>query len=342
MNTKSKIFFFLIIFLWLGTAGVAYFFFAQKEKIRNEYIQAKQNFATEKNRLNKRLFSIGEEIKSLNTEKEKLQTERKDLQAEIKKVFQDIKRKEKEYKALGRKYESALAKQNSLVGQLKKIIGEKIVLKKELENLRSEPFLAKILEEKTRLTLAQENWEKEKQELVQALTKKLLAQEKERFSLEKRLTELKQSLEIAQRDKQKLRKQIADIVKLFKQNLEKISEVKSAKQLSDEITRIKDSLAFKLKGIELPAIVVRAEKPIQIQEVSTVKGEIVQVNKQHNFVIINLGINKGSKEGDLLGIYQDRQKIGEIRIIELREEVSAADIVDSKKEIRVGDEVVPR
>ncbi len=339
MNTKSKIFFFLIIFLWIGTTGIAYLFFTQKEKIRNEYIQVKQNFAAEKNRLDKRLSLAGNEIKALSTEKEKLQTERKDLQAEIKKIFQDIKRKEKECKTLERKYESVFAKQNSLAGQLKKIIGEKIVLKKEIKDLHSEPFLAKILEEKTRMALAREDWREEKGKLVQALTKKLLAQEKKKFSLEERLNELKQSLEIAQRDKQKLKKQITNIVKLFKQNLEKISKVRSAKQLSDEITRIKDSLAFELKGVELPTVVVRAEKPIQIQEISTVKGEIVQVNKQHNFVIIDLGINKGFKKGALLGVYRDRQKIGGIRIIELREGVSAADIVDSKKEIRVGDEV---
>lgn len=355
MNTKSRLFFFLVIFLWIGTAGVAYFFFAQKEKIRNEYIQAKQNFAVEKDRLNERLSSSENEIKVLNAEKEKLKTEREDLQAEIKKIFRDIKRKKKEYKDIEQKYKSALAKQDSLSKQLKKTIGEKIVLKKEIENLRSEPFLAKILEEKTRLTLAQEDWKKEKEKLVQALTKKLLAQEKKKFSLEERLNELKQSLEVAQRDKQKLRKQIASIVKLFEQNLEKISEVKSAKQLSDEITRIKDSLAFGLKGIELPTVVVRAEKPTQIQQTSTIeeagtirkkiaqiRGEIIQINKQHNFVIIDLGINKGFKKGALLAVYRDGQKIGEIRIIELRKEVSAADIVDSKKEIKIGDEVVPR
>ncbi|OQX52899.1 MAG: hypothetical protein B5M48_04395 [Candidatus Omnitrophica bacterium 4484_213] len=355
MNTKNKLFFFLIIFLWLATGGVAYLFFAQKEKIEDEYIRAKQNFTAERDRLKKRLSSSENEIRVLTAEKEKLKTEKEGLEAEIKKISQDIKHKEKEYKTLERRYQSTLAKQESLSKQLKKIIGEKIVLKKELENLRSEPFLAKILEEKTRLTLAQKNWEKEKEKLVQALTKKLLAQEKEEFSLKKQLSELKQSLEVAQRDKQRLKRQVVSIVELFRRSLKKISEVRSAKELSDEITKIKDSLASELKGIELPQVVVRAKKPAQTQQGRLVdnqqtnlinkrelRGEIFRVSKQYNFVIIDLGENKGLRKGDLLAVYRDEEKIGEIKIIQLREEVSAADIVSFKKEIKRGDKVIKK
>lgn len=372
MKIKNKLFFFLSVFLCIATGIVAYIFFVQKEGIKNEYIQAKQSFVAQKDELNKKLSSMGNKIKIFSKEKEDLQTEIENLQAETKKNFRHIKQKENEYKNIEKKYKSVIAKQDLLTKQLKKTIGEKIILKKEIEDLRSEPFLSKILEEKARLILVQEKWKEEKakikeikkaneefaekDKLVRALSKKILAQKKENFSLNKQLDEIKQKLKVVQKNKQKLSAQIIGMLKSFRKNLKKISKVRSAEELSEELRKVELSLASKLEGIELPVVIVRTDKPFiadksfsPIKIIKPIKektprlaGEILKINKKYNFVVINLGKENGLREKEILDVYQDRQNIGKIKVTELRAQISAADIIDFKKGVKVGDKVIKK
>lgn len=400
---KNKIFLIVLIILCLGSGAATYYFFTQKEDIETKFKQAEKNFKSEKNKLSKELSLAKEKNRALIAEKEELQIEIKDLQTlriKIKEINKELEWQRKEYEDLKKRYKNTVVKQESLAAQLKNSIGEKIVLKKTIKNLRSEPFLSKILEEKVALTLAKKEWAKErknkkaeieqlkkslnslkietkkiaviekelveKEKLVQALTKKMLNGEKEKFSLNQVLEKTEQKLKDSQKKNKKLFAKIGSIVKLFEQKLNKISKVKSATELSEEIKKAKDSLISELMGTEIPAVIVQTEKPKSqikttpevkktsasvahaaiIPAVKTLKkkpeklnGEILQINNKYNFVVINLGVKTGLKKHELLGVYRDKQKIGKIKIIELREQVSAADIVSFEKNIRRGDVV---
>jgi hypothetical protein len=61
---------------------------------------------------------------------------------------------------------------------------------------------------------------------------------------------------------------------------------------------------------------------------SKLQGRIITVNDTHNFVVIDLGENDGVKSGMSFNVYRDKETIGKIEIIETREKIAAADIVE--------------
>jgi hypothetical protein len=72
------------------------------------------------------------------------------------------------------------------------------------------------------------------------------------------------------------------------------------------------------------------------------RGEILAVNKNENFVIIDLGEEAGVKPTYSFNVLRGDTVIGSIDVIETRREISAADIkeVFSSYAIREGDKVL--
>jgi len=107
------------------------------------------------------------------------------------------------------------------------------------------------------------------------------------------------------------------------------------------------------ESIELPPIVVRPQTALTtavpskkeepaVEENSEqvfVGGSVLGVNKEGNFVIIDLGKNAGVKSGDTLKVYREGKAVASIEIIEVRESISACDIREEIKPIEVGDTV---
>jgi hypothetical protein len=65
----------------------------------------------------------------------------------------------------------------------------------------------------------------------------------------------------------------------------------------------------------------------------------VSINKENNFVIIDLGQNSGVNIGDRLSVYRGDTYVGELEIIQVRTDISAADIKKQSMPIQAGDSV---
>lgn len=88
--------------------------------------------------------------------------------------------------------------------------------------------------------------------------------------------------------------------------------------------------------VELPPIVLEREyfgvtrpsiSPLErISEMPTLKGRIVTVNKEHGFVVIDLGKEGGIDIGDSLNVYRGDFMVGSIEVIQTRERIAACDI----------------
>ena len=120
----------------------------------------------------------------------------------------------------------------------------------------------------------------------------------------------------------------------------------------DEIWKIKDSLEknFKMSGsssgeVELPPIVVSAsgEAAKGPQEVVVLppgfNGNVVSVNDENNFVIVDLGQSDGLKLGDNMSVYRGAEYVAALEVIQVRNDIAAADIKNKVTTIRVGDAV---
>jgi len=66
------------------------------------------------------------------------------------------------------------------------------------------------------------------------------------------------------------------------------------------------------------------------------------VNKDYNFVVINLGLQQGIKINDLFSVYHKEKYIGDIKVEKLHESMAAAGFVSAqiKDKISEGDKVV--
>ncbi len=117
----------------------------------------------------------------------------------------------------------------------------------------------------------------------------------------------------------------------------------------DQLTKIKMDLEAKVKelsempspqaldkegGVELEKIVVSAD--------SKVKGEVVVVNTNLGFVVVNLGSKNNITAGTILGIYRNESFIGEVQVDKVYEGISSANILPEWKNVafKEGDKAI--
>lgn len=74
----------------------------------------------------------------------------------------------------------------------------------------------------------------------------------------------------------------------------------------------------------------------------SLRGRIVQVNEDYNFVVINMGSLDGVKKGMIFPVFQKDEEVAKIKVSKVRRHISACDIqlVYSGRGIGVGDLVI--
>lgn len=103
----------------------------------------------------------------------------------------------------------------------------------------------------------------------------------------------------------------------------------------------KDTSKDVLGGIELPPIVVESQQGRDPYNPSGQKvgyqGKVLSVNENNNFIIVSLGEADGVKIGEPLTIYHGADYIARVEVIQVRKDISAADIKEQMKNIQPGD-----
>lgn len=126
----------------------------------------------------------------------------------------------------------------------------------------------------------------------------------------------------------------------------------------NEIWQIKDNLDSKISQlpkpgsaeVELPPIIVNANGSLPPPEIPAAavavpaagtpvksQGTIISINEPNNFAIIDLGESDGSQVGRKLTVLRDNNTIGNLEIIQVRKDISAADIKQNTMKLKVGD-----
>ncbi|MCX7926859.1 MAG: hypothetical protein N2606_01795 [Candidatus Omnitrophica bacterium] len=94
--------------------------------------------------------------------------------------------------------------------------------------------------------------------------------------------------------------------------------------------------------IELAPIVVRPldnSRSSSSRTVTPISAQVIAVNRENNFVIINKGLNTGVKIGDQYRVFKNDQSVGLLEVIQVRENIAACDIKSEDSPIAVGDSV---
>lgn len=132
-----------------------------------------------------------------------------------------------------------------------------------------------------------------------------------------------------------------------KETLQEMHESEKAKYAElkgrvDKLVEVKNVLEEKVRsiinkqGIELERIVVKSEGELE--------GRVLVVNREYNFVVVDVGVKDDIELGDFLTIFRNGKYVGEAQIEKIYDTMSAATIVKETKlkAIMVDDNVIVR
>ncbi|MDD5155698.1 MAG: hypothetical protein PHF11_04340 [Candidatus Omnitrophica bacterium] len=96
------------------------------------------------------------------------------------------------------------------------------------------------------------------------------------------------------------------------------------------------------KGPAAPQPAQPATKGNNFAAVPALTGKIIVVNKDYNFVVINLGASDGVSVGEVFSVSRKDKYIGDIKVEKVHDTMSAAGFVsaDLKNKFSEGDRVV--
>lgn len=150
---------------------------------------------------------------------------------------------------------------------------------------------------------------------------------------------LEKKLRLIDEEKQGVESRLISLNQSIESKLEDITDLKEDLNNADTITK-KSNQA---KAVELPPIVVSSSSNSQVAVsggkiiTQSPEGKILSINKENNFVIVDIGQDTNIQKGSQLGVYRLNEKIGDIEIVQVRKNISAADIKQVIKPFRVGD-----
>lgn len=167
------------------------------------------------------------------------------------------------------------------------------------------------------------------------LKSRLMALGDKKTSLEGKVVDLQQEREI-------LAKRLSELDSVLQERVDQIIEVKNdlkAARADSRKVSTKDS-----RVVQLQPIVVKAQdgsKGIFSEKASEASGQVLAINEENNFVIIDIGEKDGVRVGRTFNISRNGQNVATVETIQTRKEISAADIktVSSGAKIKIGDTV---
>ena len=175
------------------------------------------------------------------------------------------------------------------------------------------------------------------------LLRKLDTLTKRKSELEKQTFSLQDEKDIIERRFNEMQAMLTDKlaqVNSLKEQLENISSGAQAGESAEKKER--ESKETKDSSVELPPIVVRpAQVKAKGQESSadSLMGQVLAINKENNFVIVDLGEDTGIKPGDTIGVYRGSERIGTVEVVKTSKSVSACDIKKETTPIKIGDTI---
>jgi myosin heavy subunit len=238
-------------------------------------------------------------------------------------------------------------------------------LQNELEGVKTKQKITETkLEETKKMVSSLEGKLKENLDQIDALNQELAQVKTEKNEAVTQLQQLTSEVESQKKLRADLEERVAQIQNDAKSKEEQLSAL-AAKKTELE-TKIKD-LEEKSKSIELGKIVVTPEPVAPVAEatptvvpIATIEttqqvinapvtknaGKVLVVNKEYNFLVINLGSKDGIKVGDEFLVYHNDKNIGVTKVEKVHDFMSSlgfdATATDIKEQVVVGDKVAKK
>ncbi len=194
------------------------------------------------------------------------------------------------------------------------------------------------------------------QKIMDSLTQELVREKNDKFDIQNRFKALKNENQVFRRQLKSLSERKVNLEKKLAKLQTKNTELESSlartqtfvKEKMLQMDKLQQQLETggegqvleeKKESVELSPIVVRPKKEISPAAAGNLSGKIILVNKESNFVIIDLGEESGIRVGDTFEVYRGTEAIANIEAIQIRKNISACDIRKETTPIKPGDVV---
>lgn len=158
-------------------------------------------------------------------------------------------------------------------------------------------------------------------------------------SLGSRKINLERRIQQLQEDNSGLERSLTEMETMLKDKATKINDLQEQLDTVRAGGKIEAS-AQKQESVELPPIVVRPKTETSLQEPPVgFMAKILAVNRDNNFVIIDLGEDSGIRVGDTFGVYREDKTIAEIEVVQIRKTIAACDIKKETTPVKVADTI---
>lgn len=171
----------------------------------------------------------------------------------------------------------------------------------------------------------------------EVVEKELIAAKERSSVLEKELSDEKERSLALEREVKDREEEIR--LTLNKLEKETVSRLQVEAQLA---LAIKENKTLEAKIEELAAVSKNVElEKIVIKPIPQISGKVLMMDKEHKFIVVDLGRRDNLKIGDILSIYRNGAFIGKVQVERLEEKNSAAAILPDWQdvELEVNDEV---
>ena len=175
------------------------------------------------------------------------------------------------------------------------------------------------------------------QESVKAIKTENEVLKREIKTLSNRKVTLDRRLAEAQEKNSTLEKRFDVMEALLKDKMALAENIKTRTEAAPQ--KMKD------ESVELPPITVRPPQPAvsatksrsEQADTGVFRGKIVALNRDNNFVVVDIGQDSGVSVGDTFQVYRDNKLIAKLETIQVRQNIAACDIKDEFSSVRVGD-----
>ena len=335
------------------------------KKLEESRKEAK-NVQEKMNTLNKELNKVSQEKEDLRLRKDDLQKQYDALLKEREKLVEKLGSTEPAFKEAPKEAEPVVSdsywagilkqktylelKFKALQASYEQLQREKNTLEMNLSSLAREK---KDLEEQLQYN----------QKMLDDIASEFVKENNARFQTQDKLSSLrsdnavlKRQLNILNNTNAKLEKKIGELTeeratlerRLIDMELylnEKVSNVGDVRRQLDQLRSgsATETREPKEEFVELPPIVVRPKAEIAVPEegagVSRRVASILTINRENNFIIVDLGEEEGVRIGDTFNVYRKDTLIATVEVIQVRGRISACDITKETTPIKPGDKV---
>ncbi len=210
-----------------------------------------------------------------------------------------------------------------------------------MDNLELEKSLREeAKKENATLKEALQNESQSKEKIRTDLTQQLNASQEKLTSIESELTTSQNKVSTYETQNQAMQEKIKHLEADLQKN-PPTTTTAAASDMSSASASSETASASANPNGNLDKIVVA---PPETTNKTTPEGRVLSVDKENEFLIVNLGEKDGVTPGSFLSVYRGNDYLGDVRISRVQPDMSAADFVPpfSSQKVRKNDQVVAK